>query len=648
MEMVNGAASNVQQLPGKIYTEFSKIPGRIQEALPAAIQVAINFGKGIIDGVLDAMGIHSPGITQTKIGEEFKGVIDKIKDTITPAGEYAAQLGNEIVDKFGSPELDLDTENLMPYTDLDADKFENVDIGMDTSGLDAGLSGAVGLTDDTNTQIANSYTALSQLMAGSMDEMVMKDNLAYTTMQTNDLTAFENISTGLSTSLNTMKINLQTQLNAMLINHQNAMNSANNTTRTQLASMLNQTVNVTGQMRSAWSVMATEIIAAAGKIKSEATAYFDQLATTIGNFYRKLQNPSQWAGGDTGTVSSVRHTGRDPAVMTRLTRGVANGIRRDSQLPYTISANRAKQNGLVTPIMLEYMGKSPSDNISLIDLLQRGACPNCFAGGWIDTANPNIKHIKNTAREWSMRGPAIHTGVGDIDTGLSFYVKDFENGSPNISWESFVRIATAVASAIPYELYYNSEKYGSWQNAIAHGGWNCFDGASAMVALANACGYGGYVDCGLKWGSFGHCAAIINGYTFDTTALRQRGGWASGPCSYSHPAPSAGGINLKIPNRGGIAPRLHTNPLEGLFDSNSENTGSSDEVKLSIEHNLNIDLKNIPDHIDEATLTEMINHSANDESFVKKLAQNMNFQKYDLKEKLKIERKNKRDVGVGI
>ena len=35
-------------------------------------------------------------------------------------------------------------------------------------------------------------------------------------------------------------------------------------------------------------------------------------------------------------------------------------------------------------------------------------------------------------------------------------------------------------------------------------------------------------------------------------------------------------------------------------------------------------------------------------SFVKKLAQNMNFQKYDLKEKLKIERKNKRDVGVGI
>ena len=655
-ETVNGVISYISQLPGKVYNEFAKIPGKIKEAAVQAIQAASEFGQMLIDAVLNAMGIHSPGIIQNSIKDEFNNTVDKIKDTIKPAGEYAAQLGEEIVDRFGSPELDLKTDDLLPYTDLDADKFSDVSVGFDS----AGLQDASSITDSTNMAIGDSYAALTASMTGSLNEMVMADQLAYSDMQNNDLMAFANISNGLSTTLATMGVNLSTQLNLMMLTHQNAMNNANNTTRTQLNSMLNQTVNVTGQMRNAWSVMATSIISAAEKIKTETTNYFNQLSSTIKTFYTKLQNPSQWAGGDsTGSPSTVRRIGRDPATMTRITRNVANGIRRDNQLPYTITAVKAMDNGLVSPVTLEYMNKTASDNINILDLIQHGACPNCLAGGWADVAPPNIQFIKKTAREWDMKGPAVHTGVGDIDTGLSFKVKDFEGGTPNISWESFVRIATAIASAIPYDFYYNSDKYGSWQNAIAAGSWNCFDGASAMVALANTCGYGGYVDCGLSWNGTGHCAAIINGYTFDTTALYNRGGWASGPCNYSHPAPSAGGpINVHIPG-GRSTPRTHSNPLEGLFDFgdinlSNDNTGNAlretsvEEVKLEIEHNLNVNLENVPESISEEDLARMIAESANDESFVKRLAQNINFQKYDLKEKLKIDRRNKRDTGVGI
>jgi len=620
-EMVNSASTTVQQLPGKIYTEFTKVPDRIREAIPQAIAAALNFGKEIINGVLNAMGIHSPGIIQNSITDEFKNSVQKIKDAIKPAGEYARQVGAEIVDKFGEPKLSLDTDDLMPYYDLDENPLENVDLAsMDLSSVSGGLDSAMGMTDDTNVMIGESYDALATMMMTTLQNMVLQDQFAYGQIQSNDLATFQNISTGLNLNLLSMSNNLRTQLNLMLLTHRTAMTSATNTTRQQLALMLNETMKVTSEMRSAWAVMADSIISAAARIKNEATAYFDQLSSTIGTFYRKLQNPSQWAGGDsTGSPSTIRRVGRDPAVMTRITRGVANSLRRDNQLPYTITAVKAMDNGLVSPVTLEYMDKTASDNLNLIDLIQRGACPNCFAGGWDAVADPNIAYIKQTAREWQMKGPAVHTGVGDIDTGLSFRVKDFEGGTPHISWESFVRIATAIASAIPYELYYNSDAHGSWQNAIAAGSWNCYDGASAMVALANTCGYGGYVDCGLNWGGFGHCAAIINGYTFDTTALRQRGGWTAGPCSYSHPAPSAGGpINVHIPG-GRSAPRTHSNPLEGLFDNNNSR-GNVEEVKLTLEHKVDVTVDGNVENIGTDALIKELTESVTDKRLIDRIA----------------------------
>ena len=624
-EMVNGASTTVQELPGKIYNEFTKVPDRIREAIPQAIAAAINFGKDIINGVLNAMGIHSPGIVQESIAEEIKNTVQKIKDAITPAGEYASQLGDEIVEKFGSPQLDLKTEDLLPYTDLDADKFENVDLSgmsMDFSGMSSGLDESVGLTDETNTLIGESYAALAFMMSETLNSMVLNDQLAYGQIQSNDLATFQTITNGLNVNLLLMSNNLRTQLNNMLMTHRAAMANAANTTKQQLAVMLNETMRVTGEMRSAWAVMADSIISAAARIRNEATAYFDQLSSTIGSFYRKLQNPSQWAGGgSTGSPSTVRHTGRDPGVMTRITRGVANSLRRDNQLPYTISAVKATQSGIINPLTLEYMNISPSSKIDVVDLLQRGACPNCFAGGWEDVVPPNVEFIKKTAREWEMKGPAIQTGIGPIDTGMAFHVYDFENGTPEISWGSFVRIADAIAAAIPYDYYYNSDKYGSWQNALAHGAWNCYDGAHAMVALANTCGFGGSVFCGGSWGPDGHCWAEINGYTFDTTARKQRGSWTGGPCNYRLPAPSAGPapINIKFPSSRSV-PRTHTNPLEGLFNNDSNGSGSNEEIKLTLEHNVNVNVEGNTDEIDTNALIQELTASVTDKSLIDRIA----------------------------
>ena len=614
-ETVNAVVTGVSQLPEKVYQEFIKIGDRIRDSVSAAVEAATNFGNDVKDAVLGALGIHSPGIVQNSVATEFANTVEKIKDTIKPAGEYAAQLGEEIVDKFGSPELDLKTDDLLPYTDLDADKFANVDFGgFDSSGLDE----SIGLTEDTNTMIGDSYATLASMMMGTLNEMVLQDQLAYGAIQANDIGTFQNINTSLNVNLLAMSTNLRLQLTNMLNTHRMAMTNATNTTRQQLSLMLNETTKVTAEMRSAWSVMATSIINAAARIKNEATAYFNQLSSTIGTFYRKLQNPSQWAGGgSTGSASHVRSAGRDPAVMSRLTRGVANSLRRENQLPYTISAVTAKQNNIVDPLTLEYMNKTSSSRLNVVDLLQSGICPNCVAGGWADVVNPNVSHIKATARNWQMKGPAIHTGVGNIDTGLAFKVSDFETGTPKISWGSFVKIATAVASAIPYEYYYDSSRYGSWQNAIAHGSWNCYDGASAMVALANACGFGGYVDCGLNWGSDGHCAAIINGYTFDTTALRQRGGWTAGPCSYSHPAPSAGGINIKLPNRS--SPPKRSNPWDGLFDNESEQ--SNENISLTLEHNVNVNVDGDTSNIDTKSLIAELTESVTDKRLIDRIAE---------------------------
>ena len=132
-----------------------------------------------------------------------------------------------------------------------------------------------------------------------------------------------------------------------------------------------------------------------------------------------------------------------------------------------------------------------------------------------------VGHIKSTSGEWDMRGPQI---MHRIDTGTAFKVKEFYNSRPQISFGSFQKMAEALFSAVHYDFYYNSDKYGSWQAALQAGACNCYDGANALIALASTCGFSGTLGSG-TWNGIPHVFAIINGKKMDTTSWQNRGNW---------------------------------------------------------------------------------------------------------------------------
>lgn len=615
-EIVNGVISFISQLPGKVFNEFINIGKRMLEAGSQLVERAKKIGEDIVKGILGAMGIHSPGDIQEAVVNEFETMVDKIKNIKGKAGEYAAQVGQAIVDKFGTPELSLNTDDLMPYTDLDVNPLENLDMGnMDLSGF----SEATGMTDTTNTMIGESYTDLAGMMSSTLNNMVLNDQLAYGQIQSNDLSTFNAIKTGLQNSLTFMGNNLKTQLNLMSLTHKFAMDSANNTTKTQLASMLNQTTKVVGEMKSAWSIMASSIISAAARIKNESTSYFNQLASTIGSFYQKLQNPSRWGGSpDEAPRRPIGRPGNN--LMSRITTGMANAIRRDTQAPSNVSVRSAKKYVTLSPGILEYLGLNNSDNVSVSDLI-RGGLINPLqlamlpSSGWADTANPNIKHIKNKAREWSMKGPAI---MGRINTGLAFKVKEFENGKPSISFASFQRMGEALFSAIPYKFYYDSDWMGSWQAAIQAGACNCWDGAHALLALARTCGFNGSIAHG-TWNGYPHVYAIINGKKMDTTGWQQRRDWNG--VSAGAPRNPLRFRRAQNMDRSSIIDELLS-----LFDdgdkpsSGAGSIANVEEVKLTLEHNVNVNVEGNTEEIDTNALIEELTASVSDRNLIDKIA----------------------------
>lgn len=79
-----------------------------------------------------------------------------------------------------------------------------------------------------------------------------------------------------------------------------------------------------------------------------------------------------------------------------------------------------------------------------------------------------------------------------------------------------------------------------------------------------------------------------------------------------------GVINIKFPSSRSV-PRTHTNPLEGLFD-NSGSSGSSEEVKLVLEHNVNVNVEGNTDEIDTQALINELKASVTEKSLIEKIA----------------------------
>jgi phage-related protein len=644
-QVVSGVMSWIKQLPQKVYQEFMNIGSRILSAGSQLVEKAKQIGKKIVDGMLSAMGIHSPGTIQESVVLEFVNMITRVKDQARSAGEAVKNVAQNMIDSYKKQNLDkeLTAPDLVnaqggflgdPLVGTALDEYDTTHIGQE---MDVTPTMNMG----ENNQIMDNYALMGQNVTGIFDLMSTDSTNALNSLTSANTLAYDTISATEQQKMNFMSNHIRNSMNQILLNTRMGMNNALNTTRTSLTNMQNSTTRTTQAMTRAWNTMKTSIIAAANKIKTDATAHFNKLSSTIGTFYRKLQNPSNWgAGGGTGTPSSVRRVGHRTGTMKKI-----RDIMREEKLPSAMTYYQARNSAYNNPAIGDYIIRdSTTGKIPTADLIRsklEGA-----AGSWGDTVAPNVNHIKKTAGKWDMKGPAIKTGAGIAQTGLAFKVRDFETGTPNISFDSFVKMAEAVFSIVPYDHYYDSEKYGSWQNAIAAGKCNCSDGADALLALAATCGFSGSKVHGY-WGKEGHFWTEINGKHMDTTAFQKGYGWSSpkthaGPSSVGHRAGRASPNSLL--EDFDVVKELNKNNNE----SNKTETNEENQIiiVLSGETKLKHEFIDLPDNISEEEIVRLINEAPEDAGWLKSLVQNMDFQELDRKIKSKLQFRENRANGV--
>lgn len=473
-ELVRVVVSKVSELPQKVYNEFVKIGQKIRESIEGAVRAATQFGEDVKNAVLNALHIHSPGIIQNKVTAEFEDTVSNIQGTVASAQSVGAEFGQAI----SSGVTDNLTGSFIMDYNSDASQINSINqtITADTAStfgmLGATVDGTItGMADSVATNYANMDLTQSNMLNG---------------MTTQNRTAFNNIQTQTNTSLKDMR---------------------------------DSTQNVTLQMTKAWSTMKDSIVASANQLKTQSMAHFNTLSSNIGSFYRKLQNPSMWGAGDkvpTRYYNSARGNRGRTAVRRAfgVSGGFAGGGVGQANLPQKMSLRRLRQ----------MMGDSPIFNgWDMNQIVDVAMFLSQFDGGfgWNDWHPAHFSKIKTTTGEYDMKSPQI---MHRIQTNANFKPKEFYTGKPTISFGQFQSMAESLFSAIPYDFYYNSDKYGSWQNALQAGACNCFDGASALIALAATCGFGGHMASG-TWNGIPHVFAVINGRKMDTTGWQQRRNW---------------------------------------------------------------------------------------------------------------------------
>lgn len=624
--MVSGVINRVQQLPGKVYTEFMNIGSRIMSAGSDLINKAKNIGKNIVDGLLGAMGIHSPGIIQTKVVTEFKDMVGGIGDQMKPAGEIAKEFGETIVDEFGNPTLAADTSLVQ---DLDAPDM-NMNVGVDTSQLTT-----------ANQDVINQYDNLASMTGLSLQDMVSQDRTAFANIQSNDTAQMSNITNTVGNKMRQMTNSVKTNMNSIVAKNKQGFVSAKNNTTTQLNNMVSKIKTANSKMIDSWRGMSNDVINFAGKIKTQSSQHFDQLGSKIGTFYRKLQNPGGFGAGPaspSGRVSTVKHSG------TNGFRSIANAIR-NAQLPQYMTLGEIKRNPLVSNIDIgSYITPGKNNLFKVSDLVQSGNIKipvgfedprNKGAGGWLDNVGTHVNKIKSTARNWGMKGPKI---ISKYATSIGFKVKDFVNSVPKIDFSTFKQMAEDVFSQCHYSFYYDSNKYGNWMTAFQHGDMNCSDSSDALIAFARACGLPAYKVHG-HWNKYGHFWANVAGHKMDTTGWMNQRNWTP---SASHAGPAPKGLTF-----GEFVDAIkETNNSEQTMVNDTEDVEINGKVTVEHIHRF-IDL---PDSISAEEVARLINEAPEDDNWLIKLirllVKDRNFQDLDLKEKLKIERKNKRARGI--
>lgn len=487
-----------------VVAEMGRVVNAVAQKAGEAFQAAYDVGAKIVEGIKSAMHINSPGILATDIIPTEFGV--NIPNAITSNADMAyssAQYyGQQMVDGVSS---------------------------VSTTGV--GLGNMVG-----------EYESDAQTIAMSSQLMGTETTLAFNNMQMAVNSTTNSMVGNVNSSYTSMQQKQTTSLNSMKQNNLQAYNDMYLKSNQSLLQMRTSTENVTNQMVHAWSHMKNQIVATANRLKAESTSHFNQLSNTIGSFYRKIQNPSSWGsagGGSRMNVRGARHPSAGKNFTNSIKTRTSTGHYAGGYSPYetknkTMSLRQLKSMICPNGSCDLFDGYDLSQKVNVNDFLSKIEGEHGF-GSWSNWDRTHYNYIKNKSDQWSMKSPTINL-KGGIPTNANYKVGDFENGTPKISFGSFESMAESIFRAIPYKFYFDSSWKGSWLGALQAGACNCWDGANALIAFANTCGFGGHIAHG-SWNGVPHVWAVINGRKMDTTGMQQRGTWT--------PSASAGGLPSK-------------------------------------------------------------------------------------------------------
>lgn len=465
-----GIADNVRTEMGNI---MSAISGKAREIY----NTAHNIGSQILDGIRNALDMHSPSIISRElIADEFGVYIpESISSSADTVYGVAQEYGRRIRD--------------------------GVQSSADTT---IGLDSVVGSYQDDAQTIASS----SQLMGNTT-------TTAFNNMQSQVNSSMMNMSSNVSSSYTSMQAKQASLLNTMKSKNTTAYNEMYNHSNQSLLQMRDSTSNVTNQMTHAWSHMKDNIVKSANQLKTESTSHFNTLSSTIGSFYRKIQNPSNWGAGS----PSYSHHAPKPRVGRKL---VGAGTNKSSSPYYNTNKVMTLRDlrSMIGGANL-FTGLNMSNRVNVADFLAIFGADGGF--GWNNWHTKHYNHIKSTSDKWNMKAPII---MGKIQSNRGFTVGEFEGGKPSLSFDDFQATAEAIFNEIPYKFYYNSDWKGSWVEALKAGAVNCNDGAEALIALAQTYGFDGHKEHTTLKNGVGHFYAVINGKTMDTTSFQNRGSWS--------------------------------------------------------------------------------------------------------------------------
>jgi len=544
----NGITTVIGQIP--IVGDLLRLLGLIPSVNPTANSQGHGVGSNIKDGTQNGMGTLGDMIVQ-EFQDALAGIGKLGQQAYNTAQSWANQLweGVNSVLQRASPgffhdqfKAEFGTDIPNAITEASADAYTvgqsyatQLKDGVNSVSASVGLSGMVENYESDAQIVADSSQMMGINTTTAFNEMGMAVNQTTSQMQSNVVSSYS-----------TMDAKQTTLLQNMKTKNTSAYNDMYQKSNQSLLQMRDSTSNITHQMTNAWNLMKDNIVKSAHQLQQQSTAHFNDLSSTIGSFYRKIQNPSNWGAGPSNYrgVRTARHS---------FSSSNGTAVRGAGPSKYS-GANTMTISQLKRKLCPNGDCGTLFDGFNSTDVVDVQAFLNSIQGehgfGWYGWHHSHYSHIRNTSNKWDTGSPVINL-AGGIPTSAKFKVGDFDGHSPKISFSEFEEMARAIFTTIPYKHYYDSSWKGSWLGALQAGACNCSDGADAIIAFASACGYGGGQKVHGTWDGEGHFWAVINGKVFDTTAMQQRGSWTSSAVSGYGPSVRRSNVHDATPSSKG-------------------------------------------------------------------------------------------------